>query len=108
MQNIEKDVHQDQPHFDILEADAQDGCITLCLSKKFARTVSWALRNCPEDNWYKHQAGVLSSQLYKVIKWLDGQMSLENLVDLNGRELVEVVIDEEGNERELRDTSFCP
>lgn len=95
---------QEQEHmlFDIIEADQMDGYVTVAFHRDFLDTVTWALRHCPDDRRHKFQAGVLSSQLFKVLQWLYGKKPLEELVDLHGRELVEIIIDHEGNEQEFR------
>ena len=97
--------------FNIIEADAEDGCITICLSKSFAPVVSLALQlwsqHTKQDS--KFQAGVFSSQLYKVVQWLAGDRKLEDLVDCNGRELVEMIIQADGVEMEFRKSlDNCP
>lgn len=91
--------------FDIVEADQESGYVTVMMHRDFVDTVTWALRNCPDDRRHKKQAGLLSSQLFKVLQWLYGRMPLQDLVDRNGRELVEIIIDHQGNEHEFRKTA---
>jgi hypothetical protein len=91
----------DIPMFNIDSADQQDKVVTLSLREDFIRTVTWALRNCPPTQ-HSTVAGVLSSQLFKVAQFLNGELPIEELVDRNKRGLVEVVISEDGDEIEHR------
>jgi hypothetical protein len=81
--------------FNIDEADADDGVITISLRKDFVETVACALKHCPESRRNKLAAGVLSYQLMKIADFLYGGTPLKELVDRNGREIVEMVIQDD-------------
>ena len=93
-----------EPLFNMTEADRQDGVLTLEIDKRFIETVAWALKHCPESRRNKRAAGVLASQMMKVAAFLYGEKPLDELVDMNGRELVEFVIHSDGSEQEFRKT----
>ena len=89
--------------FNILEADQEEGCVTIVVSKNFLPTLSWALRHCPDNANDQRMARILSSHLFQVTRWLRGLLPTARLVNRKNRPLVEIVIDENGHETRLRE-----
>lgn len=89
--------------FNIHEASLNDGgVLTLEIRRDFIETIAWALRHCPDDRRHKAIAGILASQMMRVAQWLYDKSPLDELVDRNGRGLVEFVVHADGREEEFR------
>lgn len=98
-----------EPMFNILEADKQGRTVTVVIREDLLPLVSWACKHCPPlghldevSPRYQEVIGILGSQLYKLSLWFRNKVGIQDLRALNGREIVEYIIYEDGHEIEFR------